>query len=129
MERRLAAEITQALLALARRPCNVIYAMMRDGTLYENEPKKHALVPGKTIRAPPFFVAKELYVADDFESTTHTLDSRIQSRFRFHPAEAWNDRSNLSSDLGNSHFNGRVVVPQVKLGNQPFCFQGRIVTD
>ncbi len=33
----------QALLALARRRCNVIYAMMRDGTLYENEPKKHAL--------------------------------------------------------------------------------------
>ncbi len=33
----------QALLALARRRCNVIYAMMRDGTLYENEPKKHVL--------------------------------------------------------------------------------------
>ncbi len=33
----------QALLALARRRCNVLYAMMRDGTLYENEPKKHAI--------------------------------------------------------------------------------------
>ncbi len=33
----------QALLALARRRCNVLYAMMRDGTLYENEPKKHTL--------------------------------------------------------------------------------------
>jgi len=33
----------QALLALARRRCNVLYAMMRDGTLYQNEPKKHAI--------------------------------------------------------------------------------------
>jgi len=29
-------------LSVARRRCNVLFAMMRDGTLCENEPKKHA---------------------------------------------------------------------------------------